>query len=85
MVITKGTLTRLRRDLIKFNIKPQAISKAAYSKKVTEDYVRKVLNGDRKDTKNIIEHINKSLIKEKARQEKVLKIIDTNVNNSKIN
>jgi hypothetical protein len=77
MGLTKGELSKVSRELTKYNIKSESILAAAAEKEKTPELVRLVLNGETPDKNNIIEFLVGCIIKEKNRLAKVSQKIDS--------
>ncbi len=73
---SKGLLTKLKRELDKYNIKAEAINKAAEATGKTKSMIRMVLNGNVVDKHNIIEFLTDLVIVEKKKAAKLKKKLE---------
>ena len=73
----KGLLSTLTRELEKYNIKSEAISKAAKKTGKTKSMIRLVLKGKSADKHNIIDFLTDCVIDEKAKSKKLIKKLES--------
>ena len=76
MSFKKSTLTKLNKDLIKYNIKSKSLNAAAEETGKSKEWVRLVLKGDYTDKDNIIDFLSDCVYSEKNRIKKVSDKID---------